>query len=239
MSAESWARGWGDRRRPDATRARGGRGGPPPACGGQRRACFFFFFFFSPSPTLAFFLFLSMPTHRPPPPTHHHHHHHHHQAYTLLNCDDHATFLRKHNRDPASSRPDIAHQALLALYDSPLAKAGKLAGVYVHTAGGACVSLHPSVRLPRTFKRFCGLWVQLLHKLAIRASNGPDKLLRVVKGPVARHLPPGCPRIALSRTAPDAVPLRELVAGLEPGVVPVFVVGAMAHGRAEAPYVDR
>ena len=195
---------------------------PPlsPACGGQRRRPFFF----SSSSTS-----LSPPLASPPPP----------QNYTLLNCDDHATFLRKHNRDPAASRPDIAHQALLALYDSPLAKAGRLQGVYVHTARGALVSLHPAVRLPRTFKRFCGLWVQLLHKLAIRASNGPDKLLRVVKGPVARHLPPGAPRIALSRTAPDAVPLKELVAGLEPGVVPVFVVGAMAHGRAEAPYVDR
>jgi rRNA small subunit pseudouridine methyltransferase Nep1 len=161
------------------------------------------------------------------------------QAYALLNCDDHATFLRKHGRDPAASRPDIAHQALLALYDSPLAKAGRLQSVYVHTQKGALVSVHPAVRLPRTFKRFCGLWVQLLHKLAIRAANGPDKLLRVVKGPVARHLPPGCPRIALSRTAPDAVPLKDLVAGLEPGVTPVFVVGAMAHGRADAPYVDR
>lgn len=48
------------------------------------------------------------------------------QSYVLLNCDDHATFLRKHSRDPASLRPDIAHQALLALLDSPLAKAGKI-----------------------------------------------------------------------------------------------------------------
>ena len=35
------------------------------------------------------------------------------------------------------------------------------------------------VRLPRTFKRFCGLFVQLLQKLSIRATNGPDKLLKV------------------------------------------------------------
>lgn len=48
------------------------------------------------------------------------------QSYVLLNCDDHAVFLRKHGRDPALVRPDIAHQALLALLDSPLAKAGKI-----------------------------------------------------------------------------------------------------------------
>ena len=44
----------------------------------------------------------------------------------LLNCDDHATFLRKHDKDPAQYRPDIAHQALLAILDSPLAKSGRL-----------------------------------------------------------------------------------------------------------------
>ncbi len=39
--------------------------------------------------------------------------------------------------------------------------------------------MNPQVRLPRTFKRFCGLMVQLLQKLSIRATNGPDKLLKV------------------------------------------------------------
>lgn len=41
------------------------------------------------------------------------------------------------------------------------------------------VSFLAQVRLPRTFKRFCGLFVQLLQKLSIRATNGPDKLLKV------------------------------------------------------------
>ena len=182
-------------------------------------------------------------------------------------------------------RPDIAHQALLALLDSPLAKAGKIKvcvcgeeeeeererrrggrgqrghnqhqtkppprppfflpqALYVHTAANVLIQINPSVRLPRTFKRFCGLFVQLLHKLSIRASNGPSKLLRVVKGPVERHLPPGAPRIALSRVAPDAVSLKSFAAGLggESGgstTTPVFVVGAQAHGQAVAPYVDR
>ncbi len=41
------------------------------------------------------------------------------------------------------------------------------------------ISVNPKVRLPRTFKRFCGLFAQLLQKLSIRATNGPDKLLKV------------------------------------------------------------
>jgi EMG1/NEP1 methyltransferase len=30
--------------------------------------------------------------------------------YELLNCDDHANFLKRHGKDPASYRPDISHQ---------------------------------------------------------------------------------------------------------------------------------
>jgi len=48
------------------------------------------------------------------------------QGYQILNCDDHANFLRKHNKDPAQYRPDICHQALLAILDSPLNKSGHL-----------------------------------------------------------------------------------------------------------------
>jgi rRNA pseudouridine-1189 N-methylase Emg1 (Nep1/Mra1 family) len=35
------------------------------------------------------------------------------QTYQILNCDDHANFLRKHKRDPALYRPDILHQVCL------------------------------------------------------------------------------------------------------------------------------
>lgn len=52
-------------------------------------------------------------------------------------------------------------------------------GLYVHTSRNVLLQINPKVRLPRTFKRFCGLMVQLLQKLSIRATNGPDKLMRV------------------------------------------------------------
>ena len=54
-----------------------------------------------------------------------------------------------------------------------------LQAVYVHTARNVLIEVNPQVRLPRTFKRFCGLMVQLLQKLSIRASNGSSKLLKV------------------------------------------------------------
>jgi hypothetical protein len=74
----------------------------------------------------------------------------------LLNCDDHGGFLRKHNRDPAQCRPDITHQCLLMLLDSPLNRAGLLQ-VYVHTAKGVLIEINPQTRIPRTYKRFAGL----------------------------------------------------------------------------------
>lgn len=47
-------------------------------------------------------------------------------------------------------------QCLLTLLDSPLNKAGRLQ-VYVQTAKGVLIEINPTVRIPRTFKRFSGL----------------------------------------------------------------------------------
>lgn len=159
--------------------------------------------------------------------------------YELLNCDDHANFLRRHKKDPALYRPDICHQALLAILDSPLNKAGKLKALYVHTAKNVLIQINPQVRLPRTFRRFCGLLVQLLQKLSIRATNGPDKLLKVVKGPVTKYFPPDAHRIGFSHSAKSIVVMHEWVARPELGDRPlVFVVGAFAHGKIDDSYVD-
>lgn len=49
-----------------------------------------------------------------------------------------------------------ALKCLLTLLDSPLNKAGLLQ-VYIHTAKGTLIEVNPSVRIPRTFKRFSGL----------------------------------------------------------------------------------
>lgn len=70
--------------------------------------------------------------------------------------------------------------------------------------------------------------MQLLHKFSIRASDGPMKLLKVIKNPVTDHLPVGCRKIAMSFSANKVQNPRELVPPDEPIAV---TVGAMAHGQ--------
>jgi len=156
--------------------------------------------------------------------------------FELLNCDDHLSILRANKRDLNDARPDITHQCLLSLLDSPLNKAGKLQ-VYIHTQRNVLIEVHPQIRIPRTFKRFSGLMVQLLHKLSIRASDGPMQLLKVIKNPVTQYFPVGCQKIGTSRQAEKTVEINVFAKTLRPGPV-VFVIGALARGAVEADYVD-
>ncbi len=119
--------------------------------------------------------------------------------YQLLNCDDHQNIIRKAGKDISESRPDITHQCLLTLLDSPLNKAGLLQ-VYIHTVNNVLIEVNPHIRIPRTFKRFCGLMVQLLHKLKIRAVNGTEQLMKVIKNPITDHLPLNSTRIGKIKT---------------------------------------
>lgn len=149
--------------------------------------------------------------------------------YALLNSDDHKNILRKNNREISEVRPDITHQCLMTLLDSPLNKAGRLQ-VYIHTTKNVLIEVNPQIRIPRTFQRFCGLMVQLLHKLSIRAAEGPEKLLKVVKNPITDHFPTKCRKIACSGDVPT-MRIQDYVATLPQNESVAFFIGAMAHGK--------
>ena len=149
--------------------------------------------------------------------------------YALLNCDDHQGILKKMGRDISEARPDITHQCLLTLLDSPINKAGKLQ-VYIHTSRGVLIEVNPTVRIPRTFKRFSGLMVQLLHKLSIRSVNSEEKLLKVIKNPITDHLPTKCRKVTLSFDAP-VVRVQDYINKLDEDESICVFVGAMARGR--------
>ncbi|KAK9884636.1 hypothetical protein WA026_007475 [Henosepilachna vigintioctopunctata] len=154
--------------------------------------------------------------------------------FQLLNCDDHTHMLKKNDRDVGSCRPDITHQCLLMLFDSPLNRAGLLQ-VYVRTNKNVLIEFNPQTRIPRTFKRFAGLMVQLLHKFSVRAEGGP-KLIKVIKNPVTDHLPVGVRKIAMSFSANEVKHCKELVPNNEDPIV--IVVGAMARGKLEIDYAE-
>jgi len=155
--------------------------------------------------------------------------------YELLNCDDHQSLIKKAKRDIAHVRPDITHQCLLTLLDSPLNKAGLLK-VYIHTHKNVLIDVNPKIRIPRTFKRFSGLMVQLLHKFAVRATQGSETLMKVIKNPPEDHFPPNCKKIATEFNSKKTVEIQDYVKVNFKNEPVVFVLGAFAHGDLEAPF---
>lgn len=158
--------------------------------------------------------------------------------FQLLNCDDHQSLMKKFHKDPAKYRPDIIHQELMAVLDSPLNKAGYVK-VMVHTEKNVLIEVNPKTRIPRTFKRFSGLMVQLLHRLKIRSTDGNEMLLRVIKNPISRHIPAGAKCYGFSHTGVLYNPVH-FAAGLPKSGPIVFVLGAMSTGAicvADHPYI--
>nr|XP_016488470.1 PREDICTED: ribosomal RNA small subunit methyltransferase NEP1-like [Nicotiana tabacum] len=160
------------------------------------------------------------------------------KTYQLLNSDEHSNFLKKNNRNPSDYRPDIAHQAMLSILDSRVNKAGRLKALYVKTEKGVLFEVKPHVRIPRTFKRFAGIMLQLLQKLSITAVGKREKLLRVIKNPVSKYLPIDCRKIGFSHSSEKLVDIQEYVNGINKDMNLVFVVGAMAHGKIDKDYVE-
>lgn len=92
------------------------------------------------------------------------------------------------------------------------------------------IQVSPTVRIPRTFKRFAGLMVQLLHRLSIRSTTSQEKLLKVVKNPITDHLPPNCRKVTLSFDA-DLVRVGDWVRDVPSDQSICVFVGAMAKGN--------
>ena len=157
--------------------------------------------------------------------------------YHLLNSDDHQNILRKNSLDISDYRPDITHQCLLTLLDSPLNKTGRLQ-IYIHTQKNVLIEINPQTRIPRTFARFSGLMVQLLHKLSIKAVGTNEKLLNIIKNPITDHLPTKCQKVGMSGDA-EVVKFSEWVKQLPEDESVVFWVGGMAHGKDEFPLAEK
>jgi rRNA small subunit pseudouridine methyltransferase Nep1 len=63
-------------------------------------------------------------------------------------------------------------------------------------------------------------------------------MLQVIKGPVTKHFPLNSHRVGFSHSAQGVVPFQQHVQGLDDNTPVVLVVGAFAHGKIDAPWVD-
>jgi len=168
-------------------------------------------------------------------------------VFELMNCDDHRDLCKKLKRDHKIFRPDICHQELLALLDSPLNKAGLLQ-VYIRTTNNVLIEINPSIRIPRTYKRFSGLIVQLLHKMKIKAGTTSTILMKVIKNPFSQYLPAGTRVLGMScegtlysphGLATSLIPSDPTATDLPPVC---FIIGAMAAGHItieDHPYIEK
>lgn len=181
----------------------------------------------------------------------------------LLNSEDHHHVLKKTKRDANDARPDILHQCLLTLLDSPLNKAGKLK-VYVRSARNVLIEVHPQTRIPRTVRRFYGLMVELLQKYKVRGTSGSSPLLKVIRNPITSHLPVGTRKIVCTYNCDNIVDVRDHAARManlaarpdkqvgghasdagggdknteEDALSILYVVGAMAHGKVTEEWAE-
>lgn len=148
----------------------------------------------------------------------------------ILNCDDHKNYIQKSGKDFAQFRPDIVHDCLKTLLDSPLNKAGKLQ-IYIHTSMNVLIEVNPSLRIPRTYKRFAGLMAELIDKHKIRAANSRDILMKVIANPISQYLPAGGRKIALSVNG-KMKSCPEFASDVKDLSVPVTVsIGAVSTGE--------
>ncbi|XP_057737619.1 uncharacterized protein LOC130954854 [Arachis stenosperma] len=160
------------------------------------------------------------------------------KRYQILNPDEHANFLRRKNKNPYDYRPDIVHEALLQIMGSRLCMAGRLRGVFIRTDEGILIRVEPNTQIPKTLGSFCNMMAELLQKFSIKSKGKRGKLLRLIENPVTQHLPVNSRKIGLSVSSPKAVQINDYLAAANQDENLVFVVGAMAHGKIDAEYVD-
>ena len=152
----------------------------------------------------------------------------------IINSVDHMNLIKKMNKSYEDYRPDVLHQCLLNLFESPLNKSGMLQ-VYVRTKENVLIEISPKTKIPRTIKRFCGLMGQLLQNYRIRALNSSEVLLKIIKNPVTQYIPFGCPIISTNEKS-KLIKLEEYIESLKSNNV-AFVVGAISKGDVNIDYM--
>eukprot|EP00921_Rhytidocystis_pertsovi_P007640 GHVQ01012671.1.p1 GENE.GHVQ01012671.1~~GHVQ01012671.1.p1 ORF type:complete len:254 (-),score=19.24 GHVQ01012671.1:685-1446(-) len=100
------------------------------------------------------------------------------------------------------TRPDMVHQCLMSVLDSPLNKSGKLK-TYIHTADMKCISVNKEFRIPRNWKLFEKVLVDFLTNPngALQPEAESKPLLQIVEPPLTKHICPSSTTIVLNSIA--------------------------------------
>ena len=126
-------------------------------------------------------------------------------------------------------RPDIVHNALLQVLETPLNWEGHLR-VFVHTQDEFVISINPSVRLPKNYVRFVGLIEQLFLEKQVPKSGDP--LLTVEKMTLRQLVDKTRPSRVLgfsSRGTP--ILMREAAKSAAEFDDPMVLIGAFPRGH--------
>ncbi|VWU48300.1 ribosomal RNA small subunit methyltransferase NEP1, putative [Hepatocystis sp. ex Piliocolobus tephrosceles] len=149
--------------------------------------------------------------------------------YELANNKRHIHILKAKNvKNINNYRPDILHQCLVHLLESPLNKYGKLR-IYIQTHDRQLFYVSPHLKIPKTYSQFESLMVTFLRKYKIKGTKKNIYLLKIVKNDLNNILPTNGKKIGLS-TKGKKVVLNTYVQKLEQEQIPItFFIGAVAY----------
>ena len=110
----------------------------------------------------------------------------------VLQHDKDGSFLDAKQQPTWLFRPDIVHQTLLAIFDMPLCKEGHVK-VYINTIKHKAIEVSSTTRIPRTFKRFCGLISQLIDQKKVINPETDQPLFKVLDYPIRQYVQENAP----------------------------------------------
>ncbi|XP_027158509.1 ribosomal RNA small subunit methyltransferase nep-1-like [Coffea eugenioides] len=149
------------------------------------------------------------------------------RTYEILNPDKHADFMRKKNMNPYDYRPDIIHEVLVDILGSRLNMAGMV------KASPSTLDKHSPLCVG-TFTVHV-LQPSCCSKFSIKARGKGEK---ANENPLDKHLPLNSLKIGLCFSSSKAVNLRDYVTTINNDCTPVFIIGAMAHGKIDTEHTD-
>jgi rRNA small subunit pseudouridine methyltransferase Nep1 len=126
-------------------------------------------------------------------------------------------------------RPDIVHNTLLQILETPLNWEGRLR-VFVHTQDDHVISVDPKVRLPKNYVRFVGLIEQLFVQRRVPREGEP--LLRMERSrlrDLVRKLSPS--KVLGFTTLGKPVPMRTIADQVSKLSEPLAFIGAFPRGH--------